>query len=107
MLLDLLGLIGARAWIPKVSDQPRNPHEFRPSFPLPSFIPLVLLYGALTQRAIALVLRYATIHYTVMYTSSVDAALKVLNWAVRRTYRSGGSPPNWKAMPSGPIVALR
>ena len=67
MLLDLLGLIGARAWIPKVSDQPRNPHEFRPSFPLPSFIPLVLLYGALTQRAIALVLRYATIHYTVMY----------------------------------------
>ena len=28
MLLDLLGLIGARAWIPKVSDQPRNLHEF-------------------------------------------------------------------------------
>ena len=60
MLLDLLGLIGARAWIPKVSDQPRNLHEFntfsigpegiafqfRPSFPLPSFIPLVLLYAA-------------------------------------------------------------
>ena len=55
-----------------------------PSF-LPSFIPLVLLYGALTQRAIALVLRYATIHYTVMY---IGAPLRSAKGALTQRSKS-------------------